>query len=334
MRRVLALVLWASLLAPAAAPRALANDSSAEVSIGGLVLTQSDSISLDREDLFISQEEVRVDYLFTNTGSKDVDTLVAFPLPVQDWNSEMVPAYRLEEQLQFRTTVDGKPVDYAVQVQALRDGKDVTGELARIGLDPDLDWNAMQKALAALGPEKVAALRAQGLIIEEEATGPEKTYASTWKTRTIVTRHQVFPAGQTIAVSHRYKPLAGGSVGGSLYRQYRKDTLPAYREKYCIEDSWLAAFDKAVAKRTKPGQEFPEVYTETWLGYVLTSGANWKGPIKDFRLVVDKGKPENLVSFCADGVKKISPTRFEVRKTDFEPDRDINILIIEWIKLE
>jgi hypothetical protein len=69
-----------------------------------------------------------------------------------------------------------------------------------------------------------------------------------------------------------------------------------------------------------------------WIGYVLKSGANWKGPIKDFRMVIDKGKPENLVSFCAEGVKKIAPTQFEVRKTDFEPKDDVapNVLIVEW----
>ena len=63
---------------------------------------------------------------------------------------------------------------------------------------------------------------------------------------------------------------------------------------------------------------------------MLKSGANWKGPIKDFRLVLDKDKPGNLLSFCMTGVKKISPTRFEVRKTDFEPNQDIRILIAEF----
>lgn len=320
------------LLACAAVPRSQANDSMAETSLGGLVLTQSPNIALDREELFISQDEVRVDYLFTNTGTEDVETLVAFPLPDQDYNSESVPAYNLRRELDFRTTVEGQPVQYDIVVQAIIDGKDVTADLARFGLDPDQDWNALQASLHALGPEKVSALRNRGLIVEEDDGGQGPVYSSAWKTRTIVTRKQVFPAGRTIAVSHRYKPLAGGSVGGSLCKQYRKETLPFYKEKYCIEDSWIAAFDKAVARRTKPGQEFPEIYTETWLGYVLSSGANWKGPIRDFRLVVDKGLPENMVSFCAEGVRKISPTRFEVRKTDYEPGEDLNILIVQWIK--
>jgi hypothetical protein len=34
------------------------------------------------------------------------------------------------------------------------------------------------------------------------------------------------------------------------------------------------------------------------------------------------------VSFCADGVKKIGPTLFEVRHADFTPTRDLNVLIL------
>ena len=37
-----------------------------------------------------------------------------------------------------------------------------------------------------------------------------------------------------------------------------------------------------------------------------------RSPIGRFRLVVDKGAPGNLVSFCGEGVRKISPTRFEM----------------------
>ena len=45
-------------------------------------------------------------------------------------------------------------------------------------------------------------------------------------------------------------------------------------------------------------------------------------------MVVDKGAAANIVSFCADGVRKISPTQFEVRHTDFTPTRDVSILIL------
>ena len=60
----------------------------------------------------------------------------------------------------------------------------------------------------------------------------------------------------------------------------------------------------------------------------LTTGANWAGPIKHFRMVVDKGAPENLVSFCGDGIKKISPTEFEVYQQDFVPTSNLRVLFL------
>ena len=62
---------------------------------------------------------------------------------------------------------------------------------------------------------------------------------------------------------------------------------------------------------------------------MLVTGGNWKKPIGDFRLVVDKGDPKTLVSFCGDGVKKTGPTRFEMRKTNWRPERDLSILFLE-----
>ncbi len=73
-------------------------------------------------------------------------------------------------------------------------------------------------------------------------------------------------------------------------------------------------------------------YQERRISYVLRTGANWARPIGDFRLVVDKGAPENLVSFCANGVTKISSTQIEVRATDFTPRRDLDILILAPFK--
>jgi hypothetical protein len=67
---------------------------------------------------------------------------------------------------------------------------------------------------------------------------------------------------------------------------------------------------------------------EEYLSYVITSGANWAGPIGTFRLVVDKGD-STLVSFCGDGVRKIGPTTFEMTAKDYTPKRDIDVLFIK-----
>ncbi|OYX87727.1 MAG: hypothetical protein B7Y75_01670 [Azorhizobium sp. 35-67-5] len=69
--------------------------------------------------------------------------------------------------------------------------------------------------------------------------------------------------------------------------------------------------------------------SEARIAYILRTGANWYGPIGDFTLTIDKGAPDNLISFCATGVKKIGPTTFQVKARDFFPERDLDILILK-----
>ena len=80
---------------------------------------------------------------------------------------------------------------------------------------------------------------------------------------------------------------------------------------YCVDPAFLAGLDRL--RRRSPATP------EQRIGYVLTTGGNWRSPIGDFRLVVDKGAPANLVSFCGEGVRKISPTRFEMRADELAP---------------
>jgi hypothetical protein len=326
MRFVIAILMFLGWFVPAAA-----NDSMAEIAIGGLTLKETDAISLDSEDLYISKDEVRVNYSFTNATDKDVETLVAFPLPdqVYDENGEGY-FHDMKKELEFQTRVDGVPITYDIIEQALQEGVDITQRITTLGLPLNAsdDAQGFSAKVATLPETELKSLLDEGLIHNQGGDGPP-FYASTWSLRATVTRKQIFPAGKTISVEHRYKPIAGGSVGGALNPEFRKeDWSREHGKKFCIEDSWYAAFDKALAG--KANVEVGAPYTEWWIGYVLSSGANWKGPIKDFRLVVDKGNADNLVSFCAEGVKKISPTQFEVKKTDFEPRDDLNILIVEW----
>jgi hypothetical protein len=54
--------------------------------------------------------------------------------------------------------------------------------------------------------------------------------------------------------------------------------------------------------------------------------------VEEFRMVVDKGDADSLVSFCGDNVRKIGDTQFEMKKTDFTPDRNLAILILKKFK--
>lgn len=329
-------------LGAAAAP-SFANDSSAAIGLGGLELTHNDAISMDSEDLFLSRQLVTVKYRFTNTSSKDVETLVSFPLPPLPGGIEgfieSASVYDWRKQLEFKTLVDGKPVELGyhevVSITEKPDVKNVEARLKKLGWPIHYweDYDFVEKYIDKLSDVEKDKLISDGLLARE----PDSGYVSpNWQVQAHVTRKQVFPAGKSIMVEHSYKPISGGSVGGMLTPDYRKDSdyFAEYKANYCIDDNFLKGFDKrfyAEKKKAKArGDDYGVAYTEHWLDYVLKSGANWKGPIKDFRLVVEKEKPDNLLSFCMTGVKKISPTRFEVRKTNFEPTRDIQILIAEF----
>lgn len=326
--------LKSALLAAAAAmliPASVAaNDSEAEIAIGGLVLKRSDAVRLDSEDLFISAEKVMVKYQFTNTSDADVETLVSFPLPPQP---DRFPDGGLTDMasdwsgLNFVTKVNGEAVPLQVMQQAEAKGVPIDDLLAARGWPRYwYEDDAILEKIAALSPFDVADLARKGVLRFDKDSS---TYQPDWQVVTHVTRTQIFPAGATISVEHSYTPSVGGSVGGSLYpsvRQEIPEILTEYKAAYCVDDYFLAGLDKRVMAAS---EEERWGFSETWIGYILKSGANWSGPIADFRLVVDKGQPGNLVSFCMDGdVTKIAPTQFEVRRTNFEPTRDLNILIV------
>ena len=90
---------------------------------------------------------------------------------------------------------------------------------------------------------------------------------------------------------------------------------------YCADPAFLAGVGRLV-------KQTGGIVPEQRIGYILTTGGNWRSPIGRFRLVVDKGVPRNLVSFCGEGVRRTSPTQFEIRKTNWRPDRDLKVLII------
>ena len=296
---------------------------------------------MDSEDLTISAEEVRVDYVYTNHASEDREVVIAFPLPALPEADEYYEYYMFPDwdSLDFATTVDGQPIDYVVEDRALVGTRDITAQLESEGLP--VHWYAREDYLSEIQllpeAEKRRLVAAGLLTLEDEET---LFVRPSWRAQRHYLRTEVFPAGASVRVSHRYTPLIGGSVGGVLYpgfrnESYGREALAEYRRHWCIDDAFLAGVDrKLAAGNGGDGEDGQVQMSETWLGYVLSSGANWRGPIGRFRLVVDKGSPDNLVSFCMDGVRKISPTQFEVVKEDYEPEGDLDILIATFHRFE
>ncbi len=322
-----------AMLASVAVP-ALANDSTAELRQGGLVLVKNPGVEMRSEDLFISPKAVRVRYRFLNTTGVDQDVTVAFPMP--DITTEgpddnlAIPGKDPANFLGFSTRVDGRPVAAQLEQKAFKRGVDRSQFLRGLGVPLAPHLAQTGKALERLPPATRKPLIGLGMAVPDDydaGKGWERHLVPAWTLKTTYFWRQRFPAGKEVAVEHDYTPSVGETSGTSVEadgfatsRDYRRT-----RAKYCIDKEFMAAVARAKRAAGKDHQAF----FEKRIDYVLSSGANWKAPIHDFRLTVDKGREASLVSFCMDGVTKTGPTSFEVRKTDFRPARDLAILILE-----
>ncbi len=304
---------------------AAANDSTAEVAAGGLVLKRTHAIDMVSEDLFISADQVRVRYVFRNRTANDVRTIVAFPLPDRDFSQEWYGD--VARPTEFRTRVAGREVAMQVERKALVRGADRTAELARLSVPVSGDYQAIAAALERLPAAERSRLVRLGLAQPEDGpTTKEDALAPAWTVKETWYWEQTFPAKAELGVEHSYTPGTGGSVGTPLVdKTFRRSAEGrSMIARYCADAAFLAGVDRLARAA---GGDYPTV-PERRVGYVLKTGANWASPIGRFRLVIDKGKAGNLVSFCAPAVRKISPTRFEMVRTNWRPERDLEILIV------
>jgi len=335
------LLLLSALVFPALP--ALADDGIAGLGNGGLVLEKTDKVELRSEELYLSTKEIRISYRFFNKTSQDLPVTIAFPMPDITGGPEMgvdIPNPNNVNFLNFKTKVDGKPIESSVEERAFlqAEGKpeeEITAALKALGLPLMPTGQATSDALAKLPADKLKALVDKQYVDANsfDDNGTQKTdYSPLWTLRAKFVRPQTFPAGKEILVEQTYQPSVDTTNGVYLTKDRSEaESFEKNRKTYCMDDTFL----KAAAQAEKQNKIFEDkakmekLALQRSLAYVITSGANWAGPIGDFRLVVDKGQPDNLVSFCGEGVKKIAPTQFEVRIKNYMPTRDIDVMFIE-----
>ena len=325
---------WAAAMVLGTSLPLLANDTSAVLTTGGLEFVSNSDIAMQSEELFISAEQIRVVYTFRNDGPEDRSVLVAFPMPdivPSIYSPVAFPQGPDDNLFEFTTTFDGEPVEATLHEYAYAVGVDRTKLLTQLGLPLVPISTAANDAAEALDDETRARLLHLGLLLPDEydaGDGMKSHVFPGWTYKATYTWEATFPAGEVVTVEHRYRPSVGGTVGVSFLGEASEGYDPAsdYARKYCTDESFVAAVRKTL---TDPAEPWSAPFTESWISYVLTTGGNWGGgSIGRFRLVVDKGSADNLVSFCGEDVKKIGPTAFEMVKTDFWPEQELDILIL------
>ena len=119
------------------APGAIANDTAAVLTTGGLEFVNHAQIAMEREELFISKDEIRVVYTFRNDSDMDQDLLVAFPMPdivPNHWSPVAFPMGPSNNLFEFETTFNGEPVEATLHEDAYSAGVDRTKLLQKLDI--------------------------------------------------------------------------------------------------------------------------------------------------------------------------------------------------------
>ncbi|HEY1836077.1 MAG TPA: DUF4424 family protein [Rhizomicrobium sp.] len=325
-----------ALLAGAAllvASQALADDSSAALGAGGVVLTQSADIRMAKEDLYVSPDKVRIHFEFANDSRKDIDTVVAFPLPDIDSAKYYVePLGEMTDDpvnfVGFSVIADGKRIAPQVEQRAYLKGRDVTATLNALHVPVNVISQTNIQIFDKLSPAQVKGLAKAGLA--DNSSGEARP---TWLIRTKFFWTQKFPAGKTVVLEHSYQPITGGTfyvdsdIKGGSSDPYDRH----WNRNYCIDSAALKTIAARIAPKDAKGDDGGTLEAKT-TDYILMSGNNWKGPIGHFHLTLDKLKPANILSLCWDGpLKKSGATTFSFDAADYAPTRDIHMLVLSDI---
>lgn len=307
-----------------------ANDGFGGIGSSGLEFSQTDKVAMKSEDLFISLDKIKVAYVFANTSDEDVTGEVIFPLP-PIWPMEMIHTDMNLPQdpdrdnlVNFTVEADGKNIAPKVERRAVRfsydtetgapvHGGDVTAQLEEAGVPLSLKPDRILAALESLPPATLEKLVADNLleIRDAPAEGWDRYFVK-WAVAVRYHWTQTFPAGSEISVRHEYENYP---PGGIWYWQHpaTEDYQREIEREYCIDEATSKALTRCQA-----------CYNIT---YILGTANTWKGPIGKFKLTIDKGAPQNILSLCAEGVEKTGPTTFVVEKTDYSPPEELRILI-------
>ncbi|OIQ94152.1 hypothetical protein GALL_238810 [mine drainage metagenome] len=319
------------------ATHCLANDSIGYLGAGGIEFKKSEDISMEKEILTVSRNLIRVEYEFLNTTSKPIKETIFFPMPFYGFDFGCSPEHsgKLEE---FKVWADGVKLSPSRTVRARLKGKDVTFRLHELGFtDEDIaEYRGIEGNCGSddtppptgIFAKKIDALVKDGLaenIVNNDRTQFRTVFArALWETAYFYSWEQEFPPLKRVKVVHEYIPFRGGGVWWYDFRKAEafKTQWAADVKKFCITDGTIGAGNKIQIENNV------EAFPWNSVQYVLTTGANWAGPIKDFTLNLKKRSKNEIVSLCFDDgqFKKTDDLTITSHINGFVPTKDVTAI--------
>jgi hypothetical protein len=115
---------------------------------------------------------------------------------------------------------------------------------------------------------------------------------------------------------------------GVLFLPLLTRILLVRSKEACIDESTRKAVVKKVNAHAKTGASMVDVYLQD-VEYILGTGRNWKGPIRDFKLRIKKDSADQLITLCFPGKsKKINPLVIEFTRSNFVPQDKLIVYFI------
>lgn len=266
----------------------------------------------------------------------------------KEWTVPLPQAVSGNAFTNFTRTVDGVAYGSSVHVKAIDSkGRDITHLLTKhkIPLSSLYVGGHMEEPALARDPALKKTLSRLGLLSVKGAP--------LWQTFMTYYWRQTFPANKSLHVTHAYRPYTGlqwiglkddkraGPLSLDDIEIHHRDVDAAgLPEQKKLTDFHISEDDKQVLldlfdpehaiKKYNRAEGTPPVYRIKEVRYILTTGANWKGPIASFRLEITPSSKDTLVltSFDAN-VEKGEDGVYRYDAQNFKPTKDLRVLFIE-----
>ncbi|KQC08634.1 MAG: hypothetical protein APR62_04315 [Smithella sp. SDB] len=309
-----------------------ADDSTARVGAGGITFLKSTDIRMLQEILKISTSNIYVRYRFINESNEDILTTVAFPLPPYGWNPGLSAGDENNKPLEsFSILIDGQAIKTVKTRRAVLANKhsiaknktakkiinrDITEDLKAAGLSETQIFKSFgdvfidSKGLIqnGLNKQQETKLKAIGVL---DGNWPK------WEVAEMVHWEQLFPAKKEIEIEHKYKPFVGirytSTHKGSPFEYIGKN------DEVCLTKKTLTEINQKAQKLIDKNKSSVTIYLKE-VEFILGTGRNWKGPIGDFILSIEKDSPDQIFSTCFPGKSKIiNQTTIEYGQMNYIP---------------
>ncbi len=315
-----------------------ANDSAGTTAAGGIQFIKTPSICMEKEQLTLSLNQVKVDYLFKNKTDRPVKLAIYFPLPPYhvfnantSWDTE-VGISKESPFTNFSVVVDGQSRVFNTTTRALLKGEDITQLLISSGIPLNPSY-----ASGKIPMNENDAKRFNTWNTKAKALGLLNTKGEPrWEKQVIYSWEETFPPQKLVHITHNYRPSQGNffevadknseAVAIKNISQRMQQLFNVDLEKMVDRPQ----FNAWITKHREMEHKDTYAYFRN-INYILSTGKNWSGPIQDFELILLYPKEGAVIynPFYSEETKTQiikKPGELHILLKDFTPQKDLQVV--------